>query len=425
MKFKAFLATKGITNEAFNALDAGEQAKLHTEFLDSLESVSKTDFEAIKQSVVDLQTKGATAEQVNELTSKLDELALTVNDIESKGAISEYPFKELEEGLKEKADAIKNQKSTGTIANFTIKAVGPVLTTNVTSQAGGNVVAMTQSTGELYATNDNRLFAESIMSSMSTDADQITYIDEVAGEGDAGMTAEGNTKSQSDVDYVERTLVLQNVTHFIKVSTKMLKQPSYIVQAVRNTLLRKLQLKKQSQLLAGNNTAPNIRGIKSWATAYDGTTYDGSVLEPNLNDLIRVCVGLIQKQADDFYPNYVIVSHKRLADMDLKKASDGHYVLPPFSSLDNRTIAGVRVISSNEFTDAELLIGDFTKANYVFRDQIQISVNLDGNDFTKNLRTILAEQEIGLYVSANEVGAFILVDDIDQAISDLAVVVTP
>jgi HK97 family phage major capsid protein len=422
MKFKAFLATKGITNEAFNALDAGEQAKLHTEFLDSLESVSKADFDAIKQSVADLQTKGATAEQVNTLTAKLDDLALMVNDIESKGEKSENPFKELEEGLREKAEAIKNQKSTGTIANFTIKAVGPVLTTNVTSSAGGNVVAMTQSTGELYATNDNRLFAEGIMSSMSTDADQITYIDEVAGEGDAGMTAEGNTKSQSDTDYVERTLVLQNVTHFIKVSTKMLKQPSYIVQAVRNTLLRKLQLKKQSQLLAGNNTAPNIKGIKEWATAYDGTTYDASVIEPNLNDLIRVCVGLIQKQADDFYPNYVIVSHKRLADMDLKKASDGHYVLPPFSSLDNRTIAGVRVISSNEFTDDELLIGDFTKANYVFRDQIQISVNLDGNDFTKNLRTILAEQEIGLYVSANEVGAFILVDDIDQAITDLAVV---
>jgi HK97 family phage major capsid protein len=385
------------------------------------ESVSKADYDALKTEIETLKTNNVATETIETLKGQLEQLALEVAEKADKGATTEKDsFKELEEGLIEKAEAIKNQKSTGTIANFTIKAVGPVLTTNVTSQAGGNVVAMTQSTGELYATNDNRLFAESIMSGMSTSADQITYIDEVAGEGGAGMTAEGNTKSQSDVDYVERTLVLQNVTHFIKVSTKMLKQPSYIVQAVRNTLLRKLQLKKQEQLLSGNNTAPNIKGIKGWATAYVGTPYDNSVVQPNLNDLIRVCVGLIQEQADDFYPNYVIVSHKRLADMDLKKATDGHYVLPPFSSLDNRTIAGVRVISSNEFTDAELLIGDFTKANYVYRDTIQVSVNLDGNDFTKNLRTILAEQEIGLYVSANEQGAFILVDDIDQAISDLA-----
>jgi HK97 family phage major capsid protein len=385
------------------------------------ESVSKAEYDALKTEIERLNTNNVSTETIEALKGKLEQLALEVAEKADKGATTEKDsFKELEEGLIEKAEAIKNQKSTGTIANFTIKAVGPVLTTNVTSQAGGNVVAMTQSTGELYATNDNRLFAESIMSGMSTSADQITYIDEVAGEGGAGMTAEGGTKSQSDVDYVERTLVLQNVTHFIKVSTKMLKQPNYIVQAVRNTLLRKLQLKKQEQLLSGNNTAPNIKGIKSWATPYVGTPYAGSVIQPNLNDLIRVCVGLIQEQADDFYPNYVIVSHKRLADMDLKKASDGHYVLPPFSSLDNRTIAGVRVISSNEFTDAELLIGDFTKANYVYRDTIQVSVNLDGNDFTKNLRTILAEQEIGLYVSANETGAFILVDDIDEAISDLA-----
>jgi HK97 family phage major capsid protein len=216
-------------------------------------------------------------------------------------------------------------------------------------------------------------------------------------------------------------LNLQNVTHFIKVSTKMLRQPAYIVQAVRNTLLRKLELKKQSQLLAGDNTAPNIKGIKEWATAFSAGSFADSVETPNVSDLIRVVVAQISENADDFVPNYVILSHKRLADMDLEKGSDGHYALPPFSTLDNRVVAGVRVIASNEFTNDELLVGDFTKAHYVANSNIQVSVNLDGNDFTKNLRTILAEQAIGLYVSSNETGAFILVDDIDQALTDIAV----
>jgi len=416
MKFKQFLASKGITAEKFAEMEANEQAKMHTDFLDSLETIGKSELDEVKTSIKDLEAKGVTSEQFETLKSNLEELAENLKALETGKDVSGDGFAELEKGLIEKAEAIKNQKSTGTIANFTIKAVGPVLTTNVTSAAGGNVVAMTQSTGEIYATNDNRLFAESIMQGMSTDADQITYIDEVAGEGGAGMTAEGQSKSQSDVDYVERTLVLQNVTHFIKVSTKMLKQPAYIVQAVKNTLLRKLQLKKQSQLLAGNNIAPEIKGIKAWATPFSAGSFALAVLEPNLNDLIRVCVAQIQNVADDFYPTHAIMSHDRLAGMDLKKASDGHYVLPPFSTLDNRLIAGVKVIASNEFTDAELLVGDFTKANYVYRDQIQVSINLDGNDYTKNLRTILAEQEIGLYVSSNESGAFVLVSDIDAAI---------
>lgn len=418
--FKKFLTTKGITEAQFKEMEASEQAKLHAEFLDTLGT--NVEGKASKEELDELKTKldnVSTKSDLDALKNKLDELALSIEE-KNAGNSQNDPFAELKAVLTDKAEEIKNQKTQGNIANVTIKAVGPVLTTNVTSQAGGNIVAMTQSTGELYATPENRLFAETIMNSMRVDLDTITYIDEVQGEGGAGMTAEGATKSQSDVDYVERTIALQNVTHFIKVSTKMLRQPSYIVDAVRSNLLRKLQLKKQEQLLSGTGLAPNIKGIKEWATAYDGTDFAGSVIEPNLNDLIRVCVALISKEADDFVPNYVIVSHKRMADMDLKKASDGHYVLPPFSALDNRVVAGVRVIASNEFTDAELLVGDFTKANYVYNSDIQLSINLDGNDFTKNLRTILAEQAIALYVSSNETGAFVLVDDIDAALTGLA-----
>ena len=196
----------------------------------------------------------------------------------------------------------------------------------------------------------------------------------------------------------------------------MLSQPAYIVQAVRNRLLRKLALKKQQQILSGTGTAPEIKGIKEYATAFVAGSFATSVAEANLSDLIRVVVAQIAQNADDFMPNYVIMSHKRLADMDLDKASDGHYVLPPFATLDNRIVAGVRVIASNEFTDDELLVGDFSKANYVTKNQIGISIGLDGDDFTKNMRTLLVEQMIGLYVSSNETGAFILVDDIDAAI---------
>jgi HK97 family phage major capsid protein len=385
------------------------------------ETVSKAEYDTLKGELEALKAVNVEKSIVDALSAKLDELALEVKEAEGQRAKNSNGLAELEKGLAENAEAILKQKTSGTIANFVIKDVAPILTTNVSHSGGGSVVAMTENTGALYATPDNRLFAEGIMDRMTVDLDSIVYIDEVAGEGDAGMTAEGNTKSQSDTDYVERTLNLQNVTHFIKVSTKMLRQPAYIVQAVRNTLLRKLELKKQSQLLAGDGSAPDIKGIKEWATAFTAGGFADSVIEPNVNDLIRVVVAQISENADDFVPNYVILSHKTLADMDLKKASDGHYTLPPFSTLDNRVVAGVRVIASNEFTDDELLVGDFTKAHYVSNSNIQVSVNLDGNDFTKNLRTILAEQAIGLYVSSNETGAFILVDDIAQALTDIAV----
>jgi HK97 family phage major capsid protein len=391
------------------------------EKIDALKSnmVTPDQFSALKSEIETL--KGT--DKHEELTAKLLDLAGEIQTIKDNGTAESKnnAFEKFEKEYKENLNEIQSAKTTGTIMSFEIKAVDPVLTSNVSAQAGGNVVAMTQSLGFVVPTADNRLFAEGIMNAVPVELDTLTWIDEVAKEGDAGMTSEGGTKSQSDVTYIERTVNLENVTHFIKVSTKMLAQPSYIVNAVRSRLLRKLQLKKQQQLLSGDGTAPDIKGIKEWATAFAAGDYAGSVIEPNINDLIRVLVGQIAENGEDFMPNYAIVSHKTLADMDLKKASDGHYVLPPFSTLDNRTISGVRVIASNEFTNDELIVGDFTKANYAFKNSVQVSINLDGNDFTKNMRTILAEQPIALFVSSNETGAFILVDDIAEALSEIAV----
>lgn len=415
MKFKKFLLEKGYTMETFATLEATKQAELHTEFLDTLESVSKADFDALKE-----EMKGVSkSETVNGLTEKLEELALEVKSLEQKGTSNGSQWVEFESFVKEKGEELAKMKTQGSVGSFTLKAVEPVISTNVSTDAGGNVGAMTQSLGIVKPTADNQFFIESVLSGQRAGADALTWIDEVAKEGDAGMTAEGGTKSQSDVEYVEKTVVLENVTHFIKVSTKMLRQPSFIVDAIKNRLLRRLQLKKQSQLISGNGTAPQIKGIKDWATAFSAGTFAGTVIDANIADLIRVIVAQISTAVETSTPNIALVSHATLAKLDLKKGDDGHYALPPFSTLDGRTISGVRVVSSNEITDAELLVMDSRVVNYFYGDTVNVSMNLDGNDFTKNMRTILAEQTIALFVSSNETGAIVLVDDLDQALTDI------
>lgn len=383
--------------------------------------VSKEEVTTLKDEFKAITEKLAKNEQINSLTEKLDELALEVKSLEQKGTSNNNQWAEFEAFVKEKGDELAKMKTQGSVGSFTLKAVGPVLSTNVSADAGGNVVAMTQSLGFVKPTADNQFFIESVLSGQRAGADALTWIDEVAKEGDAGMTAEGGTKSNSDVEHVEKTVVLENVTHFIKVSTKMLRQPSFIVDSIKNRLLRRLQLKKQSQLISGNGTAPQIKGIKTWATAFTAGSFATSIPVANIADLIRVIVAQISTAVETATPNIALVSHATLAKLDLKKGDDGHYALPPFSTLDGRTISGVRVVASNEITDAELLVMDSRVVNYFYGDTVSVSMNLDGNDFTKNMRTILAEQTIGLFVSSNETGAIVLVDDLDQALIDITV----
>jgi hypothetical protein len=46
--------------------------------------------------------------------------------------------------------------------------------------------------------------------------------------------------------------------------------------------------------------------------------------------------------------------------------------------------------------------GDLSVINVRFRNGMRIQIGLDGNDFTNNLKTILLEQRLVQFVSAND-----------------------
>ena len=93
--------------------------------------------------------------------------------------------------------------------------------------------------------------------------------------------------------------------------------------------------------------------------------------------------------------------------MDLAKASDGHYVLPPFISNDGTTVSGIRVVSNTGIPVDNFLVGDFSKAGVRFKEGLTINVGYENDDFTKNLVTILAEARLVQRVKSNHYGAFV------------------
>ena len=55
-------------------------------------------------------------------------------------------------------------------------------------------------------------------------------------------------------------------------------------------------------------------------------------------------------------------------------------------------------------------MGDFSKWRVRLREGFNIDMGYDGNDFTKNLITILGEIRLVSYVKGNHTGAFVLGD---------------
>jgi hypothetical protein len=152
-----------------------------------------------------------------------------------------------------------------------------------------------------------------------------------------------------------------------------------------------------------------LKGLIPYATAFDGgvgvaggTGLVALVQEPNEYDVIRA----LALQVENSYgiPSKVFVTPDTIAVMDISKDGEGRYILPPFKSSNGLVIAGVELVSTTALngTGYDFVGGDLSVVNVQFLEEAAIQIGLDGNDFTKNKKTILVEQELVQFVSAND-----------------------
>ena len=330
MKFKAFLATKGITNEAFNALEAGEQAKLHTEFLDSLESVSKTDFEAVKQSLTDLQTKGATAEQVQTLTTKLDELALTVNEIESKGQKTVKSFKE---------EIVENKETIKGILNGDRKEIELKALSNRASISGNTNAYVLPDIGQLgvRARALYDVLPKVQISDRANDNGIIKYHDwdEATTARAAAMVAEGGTFPEDTATFIERTMPIRKIGATLPVTEEFGEDSALAAAELERFLDVNVNTIVDSQIINGDGTGQNLTGLLTSSPDY--TPVASGIPGANIKDLVRkMRTAIVKTRGSKYNPDVVIMNSDTFDRYYLAKDLDNNYLFDPV----NGTIAG-------------------------------------------------------------------------------------
>jgi HK97 family phage major capsid protein len=181
----------------------------------------------------------------------------------------------------------------------------------------------------------------------------------------------------------------------------------------------------EQALLTGTGAGNQIKGLidaSMGLPGYNGN-FDDEVQDANISDLLRVAKAQIE--ASNFTPTHVVLNPEDIAKLQLTKASDGAYTYPMFLPVQSgdgeMIIAGMRVISSTFMPVGDYLVGDMSRVNVRFRNNIAMSVGLDQDDFTKNMVTILAEARLVSYVKNNQKPAFVFGD----IATDLALILKP
>lgn len=356
--------------------------------------VSKGEVDTLKSTVSDLKTSLDKAEK-----------ALVAQGIEmAKVKVSEVgksTLATIKDQLTANIEKLKELKNNKIRFDFTIKAVGTMTTS--ASLTGQIATAMTIPGFNPIASRQP--FIGQLINNGTTSSPLIQWVEEVAGEGDAGLTAEGVAKNQMDVDFKLVSEAVRKITVYVKISEEMLEDIDFMASAINTKLLQKLELKIDQQILAGTAGGVQLNGIYTQATAFAAGSFALAVVTPNLFDVIKVAINQIA--IANHNANFIVVHPSDAVALSLTKDGNKGYLFPTFNLPNGKTVDGIPVITNTGIGIGNMLVGDFSKASVYFKDAVRIEMGYDADDFTKNLRTVLAEARLALVIEGNDKTAFV------------------
>lgn len=226
-----------------------------------------------------------------------------------------------------------------------------------------------------------------------TDSGSVFQIEETAVSGwtDISPQTESAPKSEVTANLTGRTLTVATIPAWIKVSRQAMDDAEGLSEYIRGRLIWALNREIDGQVLSGDGTGTNLRGLTTAAQAFDA-----SVLTAFANYGISTVIGAAAAQlaTDGFAADFVILNPLDAFKARFERASTGEWVgLPPLP----------RIVESNLMSAGDFVVGDSGQAVIRSREMARLDVSeSDSDNFTRNLLTLRIEERLALQiVSAN------------------------
>lgn len=242
-----------------------------------------------------------------------------------------------------------------------------------------------------------------LLGSGTLTSQSITYFVEGAREGDFATVPEAGLKPQLHYNFSTVTESLTKIAGFIKLSDEMIEDLAFLVSEINQRLLYDLSIFEENQILNGDGTAPNLRGILNRSGIQTET---GATSADNLDAIFRAITKV--QTVTGLAADGVVIHPTDYQTFRLSKdANDQYYGGGPFSGPYGNggvpiqpALWGVTTIVTAAIAAGTVLVGAFRQGGTVYRKGgvTVSSTNSNVDDFIKNLVTIRAEERIALAV---------------------------
>ena len=228
---------------------------------------------------------------------------------------------------------------------------------------------------------------------VTTDSvDYVTVADTIsaAGVAEAGAIPESRfTPTLAKANVV-------NVAHYTKITKQLADDAPALAAYINTKMLYGLQAKVESQLVNGDGSASQVKGLLATGSYTDAS--DKLTGAKNLFDLLLLLQGVAETAA--YEPEALVLNPMTWAQLAMEKDSQGRYLLGGPGLAANKSVWGIPVVTSSAVPAGKFIFGNFTQTATVY-DRQQVAVEMTGtneDDFTHYLYTIRASRRLALAV---------------------------
>lgn len=389
-------ATKALQQEAANLKSAVEQqiAKMKEE------GATKADFESLQEKYDEAH------DTLLKQAGELDKLR-SISETSEKG---DWVGKKLEAALSAKASEIANLKNGGPSVKIELKTAA---TTVGTGNFGTGVIRGLRMPG-IEPIDKNPMFILNLINVIpgGPGSNPFEWLEMQNLNGAVTTVAESGTKPYVDYQWVKGSANAQYIAGVVGITKQALNNLPVIYNLIRTELSEAVMLELQNQILFGDNTGSNLKGIYQYAADFDAGALANTVNVPGEVDVIRAAIAQCYRSYG--VATAAMIHPDKAAMMDLQKGTDGHYTMPPFVSADGLVIRGVKVQECFEWATSGVtegtdgfIVGPMSKSNLNIVEDLTFEVGLVNDMFLKNQLALKAEIYAAHGIKAQHASKFI------------------
>lgn len=247
----------------------------------------------------------------------------------------------------------------------------------------------------VFGTPNGSQKIEPLIPHIAVNTDSVDYVTVADTIGAAGVAEAGAVPESKFTPTLAKANVV-NVAHYTKITKQLADDAPALAAYINTKMLYGLQNKVENQIVNGNGTAPQLKGLLTTGSFTDASAQLTGA--KNLFDLLLLLQGVAETAA--YEPEALVLNPMTWAQLAMEKDSQGRYLLGGPGLAANKSVWGIPVVTSSAVPAGKFIFGNFTQTATVY-DRQQVSVemtNTNEDDFTHYLYTIRASRRLALAV---------------------------